>query len=102
MVSTYARAPAYEATNTAMLASHFTGAERISVPLTIAFGERDRLIRPVRLPVPGARTLTLPDCGHIPMWDDPELVAQLVLETSGLGRERRRRGSLARAHPEHG
>ena len=102
MVSSYARAPAYEATNTAMLASHFTGAEQISVPLTIAFGERDGMARPVRLPVPGARTLVLPDCGHIPMWDDPELVAQLVLETSGLGTERRRPGSVAQRHLEHG
>ena len=95
MVGSYARAPAYEATSTAMLASHFTGAERITVPLTVAFGERDRMIRPVRLHVPGARTLILPNCGHIPMWDDPDLVAQLVLETSGLGRERRRPGSVA-------
>ncbi|MDP8943336.1 MAG: alpha/beta fold hydrolase [Actinomycetota bacterium] len=102
MASSYGRAPAYEATNAAMLASHFTGAERIGVPLTVAFGERDRMIRPVRLGVPGARTLMLPDCGHIPMWDDPELVAQIVLETSGLGTEARRHGSTARIPTEPG
>ncbi|MDP8942681.1 MAG: alpha/beta fold hydrolase [Actinomycetota bacterium] len=102
MVSSYARAPAYEATNTAMLASHFTGADQISVPLTVAFGERDGMVRPVRLPVPGARTLVLPSCGHIPMWDDPERVAQVVLETSGLGTERRRPATTARAHRENG
>lgn len=84
MVSSYARATAYDATNSAMLASHFTGAARLKVPVTVAFGERDRLIRPTHLRVPGARTLLLPDCGHIPMWDDPELVTQLVLETCGF------------------
>ena len=85
MVSSYARAPAYEATNNAMLSSHFSAAAEIDVPLTVVFGEQDRLIRPVRLPVIGARTLILPGCGQIPMWDDPELVAQVVLETCGLG-----------------
>ena len=101
MVSSYARATAYDATNNAMLASHFTGAARINAPLTVAFGERDRLIRPVRIRVPGARTIVLPGCGHIPMWDDPELVTQVVLETSGLDTEtaedRRATGTTPRA-----
>ena len=88
MVSSYARATAYDATNNAMLASHFTGAARIAAPLTVAFGERDRLIRPVRLRVPGARTVVLPDCGHIPMWDNPRLVADLVLEKCAVASER--------------
>jgi pimeloyl-ACP methyl ester carboxylesterase len=82
MVSSYARATAYDATNVAMRQGHFTGATQISVPLTVAFGEHDRLIRPVRLRVPGARTLVLPGCGHIPMWDRPELVSALLLETA--------------------
>ena len=82
MVTSYARAAAYDATNHAMLSSHFTGAELIKGPLTVAFGELDRLIRPVRLRVPGARTLLLPGCGHIPMWDDPATVTELILATS--------------------
>jgi pimeloyl-ACP methyl ester carboxylesterase len=82
MIGSYARATAYDATNAAMRASYFTGAEDIAVPLTVAFGERDRLIRPVRLEVPGARTVVLPDCGHIPMWDDPELVGDLLVQTA--------------------
>jgi pimeloyl-ACP methyl ester carboxylesterase len=86
MVDSYARATAYEATNAAMRETHFTDPEQIRVPLTVAFGELDRLIRPVRLDVPGARTLMLPGCGHIPMWDRPDLVAELVLKTAGVGR----------------
>jgi pimeloyl-ACP methyl ester carboxylesterase len=83
MVSSYARATAYDATNSAMLSSNFTGAESIEVPLTVAFGELDRLIRPSRLRARGARTVVLKGCGHIPMWDDPELVTRLILETTG-------------------
>lgn len=78
MVSSYARATAYEATSVAMRGAHFTGGERIDVPVTFAFGERDRLIRPTRTRIPGARTVVLPDCGHVPMWDDPELVVDLL------------------------
>jgi pimeloyl-ACP methyl ester carboxylesterase len=88
MVGSYARATAYEATNAAMRQGHFTGATRIGVPLTVAFGEHDRLIRPVRLRVPGARTLVLPGCGHIPMWDRPDLVSELILETANTGARR--------------
>jgi pimeloyl-ACP methyl ester carboxylesterase len=83
MISSYARATAYEATSIAMRTSRFTAAERLRVPVLLAFGERDRMIRPVRLDVPGARSLMLPDCGHVPTWDAPELIAGLLLETSG-------------------
>jgi pimeloyl-ACP methyl ester carboxylesterase len=82
IVRSYARASAYDATNTAMRRNVFEDPERIAVPVTLAFGERDRLIRPVRLPIPGARSLILPGCGHIPMWDDPDLVGRLILEGS--------------------
>ena len=51
MVGSYARATAYDATNVAMREHHFTDPERIRVPLTVAFGELDRLIRPRRLRV---------------------------------------------------
>jgi pimeloyl-ACP methyl ester carboxylesterase len=79
MVSSYARATAYAATSSAMRQSAFTGAGEIAVPVTLGFGDRDRLIRPARLATPGARTVTLRDCGHIPMWDDPDAVAELLL-----------------------
>jgi pimeloyl-ACP methyl ester carboxylesterase len=55
-----------------------------AVPVTIAWGERDRLVgppKPERRPA-GARFLTLPDVGHTPTWDDPELVARTLLEGS--------------------
>jgi pimeloyl-ACP methyl ester carboxylesterase len=54
------------------------------VPVTIAWGELDRLVGPPkreRRPA-GARFLVLPGVGHTPMWDDPELVARTLLEGS--------------------
>jgi pimeloyl-ACP methyl ester carboxylesterase len=56
------------------------------VPVTIAWGELDRLVgppKPARRPA-GARFLTLPAVGHTPTWDDPQLVARTLLEGSGL------------------
>jgi pimeloyl-ACP methyl ester carboxylesterase len=79
MISSYGRATAYDATNTAMRRGHFSDPEEIDVPVLLAFGERDRLIRPRRISAPGYRTVMLPDCGHIPMWDDPGLIARLIL-----------------------
>lgn len=56
------------------------------VPVTIAWGERDRLVGPPkenRRPA-GARFLVLPGVGHTPMWDDPELVARTLIEGSAV------------------
>ena len=59
-------------------------ADGIHVPVTLAWGERDRLVRPPRTPPPGWRTVVLPDCGHLPMWDDPALVARVIRETASV------------------
>jgi pimeloyl-ACP methyl ester carboxylesterase len=63
----------------------FRGGADIRVPVTVAFGTRDAILgkRTARfrdeLPV-SHRFVTLPRCGHAPMWDDPELVACVILE----------------------
>jgi pimeloyl-ACP methyl ester carboxylesterase len=56
-------------------------------PVTIAWGQHDRLLlgrqaRRAARALPGARILTLRGCGHVPTWDDPEQVAQVLLEGS--------------------
>ncbi|WP_326635451.1 alpha/beta fold hydrolase [Streptosporangium sp. NBC_01755] len=56
------------------------------VPVTIAWGEHDRLL-PRRQAVraarwSGQRVKLLKGCGHVPMTDDPELVARVLLEAS--------------------
>jgi pimeloyl-ACP methyl ester carboxylesterase len=56
------------------------------VPVTIAWCERDRLVGPPkahRRPA-GARFLVLPEVGHTPTWDDPELVARTLLDGSAV------------------
>jgi pimeloyl-ACP methyl ester carboxylesterase len=57
------------------------------VPVTIAWGTHDRLLRKsqaVRAQqcLPNARFVWLPDCGHVPMGDNPELVTKVLLEGS--------------------
>jgi pimeloyl-ACP methyl ester carboxylesterase len=57
----------------------------ISVPVTIAWGTRDGLLLPnqalrARRLLPNARHLWMHGCGHVPMSDDPEQVARVVLE----------------------
>lgn len=66
----------------------FSDHVQASVPVTIAWGTRDRLLRPRQILVakawlPHARLLPLPGCGHVPMSDDPPLVADILLQGSG-------------------
>jgi pimeloyl-ACP methyl ester carboxylesterase len=66
-----------------MRAGTFRGLDRISVPVTLVWPEYDRLVaRPRSLP-PSVRNLELPDCGHLPTWDDPPAVAAALLAGSG-------------------
>ena len=57
-------------------------------PATVAWGERDRLLifsrqaPRARRVLPDARHVVLHGCGHVPTWDDPDQVAQVLLEAS--------------------
>jgi pimeloyl-ACP methyl ester carboxylesterase len=66
----------------------FTGQVPDGIPVTIAWGTKDRLLRPPQVLVakarlPQARIRPLPGCGHVPMTDDPALVADVLLAGSG-------------------
>jgi pimeloyl-ACP methyl ester carboxylesterase len=68
----------------------FTGSVPVGVPVTIGWGTRDRLLFPGQAKVakarlPEARMVWLPRCGHVPMTDDPVLVADVLLHGSGRG-----------------
>ncbi|MGY1502499.1 alpha/beta fold hydrolase [Streptomyces sp. QTS52] len=57
------------------------------VPVTVAWGTRDLLLvrrQGVRAKqiIPKARLIRLPGCGHVPMNDDPALVARVLLDGS--------------------
>jgi pimeloyl-ACP methyl ester carboxylesterase len=62
----------------------FRGGQQIKVPVTVAFGDRDLLLRPgscrFRDQLPAhTRWVTIPGSGHVPMWDNSEAVARIVL-----------------------
>jgi pimeloyl-ACP methyl ester carboxylesterase len=59
----------------------------LSVPVTVAWGAKDRILPPhqaerARELLPEARHVALPSCGHVPMTDNPDLVADLILQTA--------------------
>jgi pimeloyl-ACP methyl ester carboxylesterase len=82
LVQAYADAPGFEAVNRAMRAGRFTRLEHIRVPVTLAWPEHDRLVaRPAHLP-PTVRSVVLQGAGHVPMWDAPHAVAELLLQGS--------------------
>ena len=89
LVRAYATAPGFQAVNDAMRASRFMALADISVPVTLAWPEHDRLVaRPRALP-DGVRSVVLHGCGHLPTWDDPEQVARVLLEGSAGERQPR-------------
>ena len=63
----------------------------ITVPTRIVWGTRDRIIpgdrysARLRRLVPEAEYVELPGLGHVPMSDDPELVARAILEVTAAG-----------------
>jgi pimeloyl-ACP methyl ester carboxylesterase len=87
LVLSWIDADGYDGANRAMRTHLFDPAGYPEdVPVTIAWGELDRLVGPPkreRRPA-GARFLVLPNVGHTPMWDDPELVARTLLEGSAV------------------
>lgn len=79
---------AFEATLEAGRAPGLFTGDIPDVPVTIAWGTRDRLLPPHQADralaaIPNARLVPLPGCGHIPMLDAPELVARTILHTTG-------------------
>ena len=84
IISAWLAAPGYDAANAEMRRYVCEDLDRVTVPTTIAWGERDRLVgppKPQRRP-PGSRFVKLDDCGHTPNWDAPGLISELLLETS--------------------
>jgi pimeloyl-ACP methyl ester carboxylesterase len=82
-----ARCPGWRATLDALARGRFSGGEDVRTPMTIAWGEKDRLLLPrqaerARAEVPQARHITLVGCGHVPTWDDPQLVTRAILSSA--------------------
>jgi pimeloyl-ACP methyl ester carboxylesterase len=87
LVRGYGTATAYPEANRHMRAAVVGDLSELAVPLTLAWAEFDRVVRNRPLK-PGilpdrVRQVTLPGCGHVPTWDDPDLVARVILEGTG-------------------
>ncbi len=86
-VDALANAPAWDAALRITRGQGFHDGGELHVPVTIGWGTRDRLLIPrqaerARAALPQGRHVPLPGCGHIPMSDDPEGVAALLLAGS--------------------
>ncbi len=79
LVRAYVTSPGFDGANAAMRADVFSGVEQIDVPVTLAWGELDRLVSRPRSEPDGWRSSVLRDCGHIPTWDDPAQVSRTLL-----------------------
>ncbi|MEO6606478.1 MAG: alpha/beta hydrolase [Aeromicrobium sp.] len=58
----------------------------VAVPTTVAWGTRDKVLLYsqsglAQERLPGAKHVALPNCGHVPMVDDPELVVRVIQQT---------------------
>lgn len=70
-------------------ATRFDGVIPPDIPVTIGWGTRDLVLpryqaKVARQTLPQARHVWLTGSGHVPMSDDPETVAQILLEGSNL------------------
>jgi pimeloyl-ACP methyl ester carboxylesterase len=83
LVRAYAGAPGFTAVNHAMRAGTFGHLDEVKVPVTLVWPDRDRVVTRVDGTPPDVRVVTLADCGHIPMWDDPAAVAAALVAGSG-------------------
>jgi pimeloyl-ACP methyl ester carboxylesterase len=80
----FGRSPGFDAHLEATNPQRFAGGRSIGVPVTVAFGGKDRVLlrhqsrQRDQLP-PQTRWIELPGCGHVPTHDDPDLVAEVIL-----------------------
>jgi pimeloyl-ACP methyl ester carboxylesterase len=93
LVRAYALSPGFGRANAEMRRTLFSGFEEISVPITMAWAEHDRSVSaPAQVPA-RVHAEYLAGCGHVPTWDDPQRVAQVILATTdraGQGAEAQR------------
>lgn len=85
-VEALGRSPGYDAALAGTTRRRIAATGLTGVPVTVAFGSRDLLLRRAgrrvdQLP-PQAQAVPLPGCGHIPMSDDPGAVAALITRTA--------------------
>src|SRR5262249_8514992 len=95
-VRAMATCPGFDATLKATGSRRYLSGPPIDAPVTVGFGSRDLLLLAHQsrhfdeLP-PGAHVEALPNCGHVPMADDPRAVTAFITAATGRVDDRRRR-----------
>ena len=95
LIETYNSTPSFTKHLAQTRRARFRNGASIQVPVTVAWGDAERLIprrarRQDELP-PHTEMVTLSGCGHLPFWDDPEKVARTILETTARAADTERR-----------
>jgi len=85
LIEAYADAPGFSRVNSAMRAGTFGRLAEVGVPVTLVWPDRDRLVARPGTPPAHVREIVLHDAGHIPMWDNPQEVADALLAGSSRG-----------------
>lgn len=80
---TFARCPGFDSALRSISSETISGLEEIDCPVLILWGDQDRILSPAQGPriasrVRDAELRSLPGLGHVPMPEDPDLVAGLV------------------------
>jgi pimeloyl-ACP methyl ester carboxylesterase len=88
IITTYNSTPTFTKHLAQTRRARFRDGASIEAPVTVAWGDAEQLIPPKarrqdELP-PHTKTVTLAGCGHVPFWDDPEQVAQMILEATSF------------------
>jgi pimeloyl-ACP methyl ester carboxylesterase len=83
-----ARCPGFRRTLDWLFANQVAGLDEIRCPVKVLWGSRDLILSPRQaerfgVRIPHADVRRLPRLGHIPMSDDPELIASSILEQTG-------------------
>ncbi|MDQ1203126.1 alpha/beta fold hydrolase [Rhodococcus sp. SORGH_AS_0303] len=72
----------FDRTMSALEGTRFGGGDEIDVPITVVYGGRDPLIRAAETDLDGlpslAAVIVHEHLGHVPTWDDPDLVAAVI------------------------
>jgi pimeloyl-ACP methyl ester carboxylesterase len=81
----FAGAPGWDATLDALVGDRPRDLGGIDCPVRIVWGSRDTLLLPRQADrfvreIPNAELVRLPGLGHVPMGDDPDAVAESILE----------------------
>jgi pimeloyl-ACP methyl ester carboxylesterase len=84
MADVLAGAPGWDATLEAMHAGRFEDGDRVGVPTTIVWGNRDGLLLPPQArraaaAIPGAELVWVRPGAHFAHWDDPDLTIRALL-----------------------